>query len=142
MPKAVIQDLKDFGFTAEQFGTPADFDAYLQAVIDTAAAHAKDRVGATVYDAATSGDVTFGRLRAAETYYAAAELWRRRKQFFDAAAQAVNAESSERLIARYERNAGEAEGVADRAIALIGGETVTGALAVGRVETGLYSEVG
>lgn len=86
MAKATAQHLKDAGFRPEQFGTPADFDAYLAAILTDASTWVSDAVGDAVYAAATTG-VTLLRLKRAEICYTKAELWRRRAAFIDSNAQ-------------------------------------------------------
>lgn len=86
MSKATPANLQELGFTGEQFGTPGDFDAYLQAVLDDIALEVRGLIGAAVYDAASSGGsdtekLDFKRLKAVESYLAAAELWRRIEMF-------------------------------------------------------------
>lgn len=88
MAKAVIQDVVDIGFRAEQFGTPADFAApggYVERVLDDAATWAEGEVGAAAYAAATGLGAL--RLKKAELCFVRAELWSRRAGFIDSNSQ-------------------------------------------------------
>jgi hypothetical protein len=68
--KATPQDIKDLGFVTEEFGSPADFTAYIQAVLDEQEALLSDRVGA----AAMSVSSLATNIKRAEKCLAAAEL--------------------------------------------------------------------
>jgi hypothetical protein len=72
--KASPSSIKDLGFIAEEFGTPPDFDAFLQAVLDEQEALLSDRVGtATVANSLLATHVV-----RAEKCLTAAELLQRR----------------------------------------------------------------
>ena len=89
MPKAIIQNLKDEGFRAEQFGaeTGFDFDAFLTTLTAEAGRWAESKVGATLYAATVADSFAFDCLVRAETCHAAARLWKRRAGFVDSNAQ-------------------------------------------------------
>ncbi len=72
--KASPQDIKDLGFVTEEFGSPPDFDAYIQAVLDEQQALLSDRVGA----AAMSISSLATHIKRAEKCLTAAELLQRR----------------------------------------------------------------
>lgn len=90
-PKSTIQALLDEGFTADGFGSPADFTTdgtgYLARLLTLAGAWVAQRVGQTNYDATTDG-YAFQQMARAETMYASAVLWQRRTKFMDGAAAA------------------------------------------------------
>jgi hypothetical protein len=87
MAKATIQQIKDAGFRAEQFGTPPDWETadtgYLARLLADAATWAKAQVGATAYDGAAEGSIEELRLKQAELCFCKAELLRRRAVFLD-----------------------------------------------------------
>lgn len=145
MAKATTQDIKDFGFAAEQFGTPEDWDApatgFLARLLVGIAADVRHRAGASVYDASGTSGITHERLLKAEKYFAAAELWRRRAQFFEANMQAANAEGSERLVARFYANANECRDIADNELARLSSSTADSAISSSVVQSGAYPDV-
>lgn len=72
--KATPQDIKDLGFVSEEFGSPPDFTAYIQAILDEQEALLSDRVSAAAI--ANSALATY--VKRAEKCLAAAELLQRR----------------------------------------------------------------
>lgn len=142
MSKAMPNDVSDLGFAAAQFNLPADWDAYIQAVLDDAALEVEHAVGAAVYASATTG-LTFKRLKTAEVYFAAAELWRRREAF--ERADAVRARQSsgggETIGSRLLANADAMERQAWEQVAMVTGTSRDGALAVGVVESGAFASL-
>jgi hypothetical protein len=74
MSVVVPQDLKDLGFIAEGFGTPVDFETFLQNVIDEQEALLSDRIGADTFADTTVAN----QVKQAAKYLSAAELIQRR----------------------------------------------------------------
>ncbi len=145
MSKAAPADVENLGFAKEQFGSPSDWNAaggYLQDILDDVALEVKDEVGATVYDAASSGTLNFKRIKTAEAYFAAAELWRRRNQFFESAGAVSNSETDYLKQREFLSHATAAEAKAREELALVTAEPTDSGVKVGYVETGPYSEAG
>jgi len=144
MPKAVINDVVQMGFAAAQFDEPRDWDVaggFIDAVLSDAELRVVDAVSQAVYDAATSGSINFVRLRDAEKYFCAAELWRRRAQFIanESAANRTAQELDEELD-RCRKSTAYYEGQASKALDLVGRVTAMDAgLAMGVIETGSFS---
>jgi len=76
MSKVTPQNMKDLQFVAEQFGDPADFDAFLQGVINDQESILAGRVGDAVFNSAVP--VIASQVKAASVSMAAAELLQRR----------------------------------------------------------------
>ncbi len=76
MSKVTPQNMKDLQFVDEQFGTPADFDVFLQGVIDSQESLLTGRVGTTVFN--STDPVIAGQVKAASISMVAAELLQRR----------------------------------------------------------------
>jgi len=76
MSKVTPQNIKDLQFVAEQFGDPADFDAFLQGVINDQESILAGRVGDAVFNSAVS--VIASQVKAASVSLVAAELLQRR----------------------------------------------------------------
>lgn len=76
MSKLAPQALKDIQFSTEQFGTPADFDAFLQAIIDTQETLLLGRIGSTTFDSEDA--VVSTQVKQAALCLSAAELFKRR----------------------------------------------------------------
>lgn len=72
--KAIPQDIKDLGFTVEQFGAVADFDGFIQAILDEQEALLSGRAGA----AAVSSSTLAAQVKRAEKCLAGAEMLQRR----------------------------------------------------------------
>lgn len=109
MSKATTSNVINLGFDASQFGSPGDFAAYLQDVLDDVALRVRSLVGASTYDAASSSgtdaqQLDFMRIKNAEMYLAAGELWRRVEMY-------------ERTSANRGRSDGGAETIGSRALA-------------------------
>lgn len=145
MSKATPADVETLGFAKEQFGSPSDWNAaagYLQDILDDVALEVRDEVGATVYDAASSGTLNFKRIKTAEAYFAAAELWRRRKQYLEAAGAGNYTEAVDAQMRNCADSAAAAEAKAREELALVTTEPTGSGVKVGYVETGPYSEAG
>lgn len=148
-PKSTIQALQDEGFTADGFGSPADFDTagtgYLARVLVLAGAWAAQRVGQAVYDATTAG-YAFQQLARAETLYASAVLWTRRIKFMDGAATAGLQADQYKVIQYLQKQADTAmqaafDSVAEalRALGLDAADATPGSnLSTSTVETGRF----
>lgn len=144
MSIATTQQLKDYGFKAEQFGSPADFDVYLQDILTAAATWASPEVGSSVYSAAESAGsgTNWEAIGKAEKYKAIAELWRRRAAFIDGSATQAEGDPTPVLIARYEKSAKDYEDLARQQLARVSGDDPTSGsgVAIGHVQTGPFTE--
>lgn len=144
--KVKIQDITDAGFRAEQFGTPADWEAesagYLSRLIARAEQWAIGRFGAG-YSVVPADSTTHERLRAAELCWVSGHLWKRRAAFVDSNA-ASSREGLDYLNRReYELQASRAFECADDNMALALGITAAGTgAALSHVETGPYAAEG
>jgi len=85
-PKATHDDLLDEGFTAIQFGVvDANFNAWLDKVLLSAALWVEQKCGAPVYAAMPAGSYAEDCARKAEVAYASSVLYRRRYTAVDTA---------------------------------------------------------
>ncbi len=147
MPKVTVQEVKDAGFRAEQFGTPASFDLYLETIIADAGTWSSDQVGAAVYAATTSG-IGLLRLRRAELCFVKAQLWRNRMAFLDGNAQSSLEGNASAANERktYEQHAADADLCADYWLLQFttnGNAPAAGSGAVmGHITTGPFAGVG
>jgi len=149
-PKATIQALQDEGFTADGFGSPADFatpdTGYLARVLVLAGAWCAQRVGQDNYDAVQSSDYAFQQMARAETLYASAVLWQRRIKFMDGAATAGLQADQYKVIQYLQKQADAAmqsafDSVAEalRALGLDAADATPGsAMSTSTVETGRF----
>lgn len=143
MGKAAAQNLTDAGFRAEQFGTPADFAAYVGAILADASTWASAAVGTTTYANATG--LAELNLKRAEIAFAKAELWRRRAAFIDANAESSLETANVAYLNRreYLAHATAADDEAQRYIDLVlsGGDVTAlgGGVAMGYAETGPFA---
>ncbi len=139
MAKAKPKDVTALGFSGQQFGSPGRWDVpngYIAGIINVMAQEVADRVGQTAYDAATG--LALERMRQAEIWLTAAELWRRMEQFERADLNMARSDGgAETISSRLLKNAEAAEERAEQWLARITGG---GGLAVGYVQTGPYSE--
>jgi hypothetical protein len=149
-PKASVQDMKDEGFTASQFGSPADFDTattgYLAKVLKSAGLWVEQKMGVATYAALPVGSYAEDCARQAEVGYATAELYRRRYTFVESNASSALAKDQAMVLTELRRRAAEAlqtalywlgEGM--RASGVDDGAVYDGSgLASGVVETGRY----
>lgn len=113
MPKASIQHALDYGFRAEQFGTPDDFPTastgYLARVLADAEQLVRANVGNAAYDAVIdTGSLAWTRLRRAEECAMRAELWARRAAFIDASSLQAMDKAAWQERRQYERQASAA----------------------------------
>lgn len=142
MGKAAAQDLIDAGFRAEQFGTPADFSAYLTAILGDASTWASAAVGTTTY--ANASGLAELNLKRAEIAFAKAELWRRRAAFIDGNAESALETANLAYLNRreYLAQAAAADDEAQRYIDLVlaGGDATAlgGGVAMGYAESGPF----
>ncbi len=142
MGKAAAQDLIDAGFRAEQYGTPADFSAYVTAILVDASTWASAAVGTTTY--ANAAGLSLLNLKRAEIAFAKAELWRRRAAFIDANAESALETANLAYLNRreYLAQATAADDEAQRYIDLVlsGGDALAtvGGIAMGYAETGPF----
>lgn len=144
MPKAVISDLTSVGFRQEQFGDPADWSAaggYLEQVLADASLEVQEAVGANSYAAATAGTLKYKRMRRAEVYFSAAELWRRIEQFERSNAQLGRESQEESTASRALANAERYDQLAMAEIRGLTGSDLQSGVAIGYVETGHFAEV-
>lgn len=145
MPKAAISDVTDFGFRAEQFGSPADFmtatTGYVARVLNDVALVVEDHVGAIAYAAATG--VQLFNIKSAEKFLAAAELWRRREAFRDSNTRIGGGDAGiETIGSRFLESASKMEELALDHLAKASSTTAVGGVSVGAVESGPYPAVG
>ncbi|MDH4319880.1 MAG: hypothetical protein OEV73_00125 [Desulfobulbaceae bacterium] len=114
MGKVSLDDIKNLGFTPEQFSlTAATFDAWLQGVIDEQAMLLEVRVGATAYASAVTATAAY--VKRAEKCLVAAELFQRR--IVSIAGNAVpNGQEPETTALDKQKRAmlAEAQGLIDR----------------------------
>lgn len=150
MSKATTLNIEALGFIAQQFGTPADFTAYLTDVLDDVALRVRALVGASGYDAASASgseaeQLNFVRLKNAEMYLSAAELWRRVEIF--ERTRAVKGRSdggAETIGSRALTNAEAMEERADTFLMEMGvslAGATSGGFAVGVNESGIFEAV-
>lgn len=150
-PKSTIQALLDEGFTADGFGTPADFatagTGYLARLLTLAGAWVAQRVTQTTYDATTdSTSYAFQQMARAETLYASAVLWARRTKFMDGAATAGLQADQYKIIQYLQKQADSAmqaafDSVAEalRALGMDAADATPGSnLSTSTVETGRF----
>lgn len=142
MPKATPQNVIDLGFSATQFNSPADFNAYITAILDDVELEVTEEVSAAVYAAATSGSLNFKRIKTAEVYFTAAELWRRIEQF-ERANMSVGrgGDQVETISSRMLKNAEEAEAKAWAELAKVTGNDGSTGMAAGHLQSGRLSTV-
>lgn len=76
MSKVAPQDLKDLQFSTEQFGQPADFDTFLQGIIDIQETLLSGRIGSATFDSAEA--IVAAQVKNASLSLSAVELFRRR----------------------------------------------------------------
>lgn len=138
MAKATTQDIEAIGFTATQFGDPADWSdvsGYLDALLTAAALEVREAIGASTYDGAGSGSFTEHRIIEAEKYLVAAELWRRRAVFIERATVTGQRDSSVDEQTRCYKNAMAAEDAAWNYLEVLGATTRYGGISQSVVET-------
>ncbi|MGN6235001.1 hypothetical protein [Dyella sp.] len=152
-PKASVDDLKDEGFTASQFGSPTDFDTaatgYLAKVLKSAGLWVEQKLGAPTYAALVDSTYAWDCARQAEVGYASAELYRRRYTFVESNASSALAKDQAMVLTELRRRAAEALdnakywlGEAMRASGVDDSALYDGSgLATGVVETGRYASV-
>lgn len=140
MPKATNTDITALGFDASQFGAPADFAAYIDAILASVEIFVSDAVGSSVYSGASGA--TLERIKQAEINLAAAELWHRIEIFERANASVGLSDNGAETISS--RALKTAEAFEARAWQHLGelGASQDGRLAVGYNETGPYTEAG
>jgi hypothetical protein len=143
MGKAAAQDLINAGFRAEQFGMPADFSAYVTAIVTDASTWASAAVGTTTYANATG--LPLLNLKRAEIAFTKAELWRRRAAFIDANAESAMETANTAYLNRreYLAQAAAADDEAQRYLDLVlsnGDATALGGgVAMGYAESGPFA---
>ncbi|MDQ2069321.1 hypothetical protein [Natronospira bacteriovora] len=134
-------DLKNSGFTAEQFpGHDGEFTEYLKGVLADARMEVVGVIGEAKYTELKEGDESNAKFQArqAERYFATAELWRRRKQYSDSSAMNARETGFRNLYADFEKNAQRAEEMAWSYLDLLKGPTRgTTHLQTGTVHSGL-----
>lgn len=149
-PKATIADLQDEGFTASQFGMPADFDTpasgYLARVLKSASLWVEQKCGATVYGTMPAGSYAEDSARQAEVQYSSMVLFRRRYAYYESNAASGSNKDEAMVLAELRRKAEAALqnalywlGEALRASGVDDSTLFDGTgLAAGVVETGRY----
>lgn len=148
-PKATIADLQDEGFTAAQFGMPADFatsTGYLARVLKSASLWVEQKCGAAVYAAMVDGSYAEDSARQAEVQYAAMVLYRRRYAYYESNAASGSNKDEAMVLAELRR---QAEAALQNALYWLGealrasnvddsGLYDGSGMAAGTVETGRY----
>lgn len=150
MPKATEANVIDLGFAAQQFGGPAEFatpgSGYVALILADVALEVEAEVGSSTYtDANASGTVeqklAFKRIKNAEMYLTAAQLWRRIEQFERQNKVAGReGDGAETISSRALRNAEEYEAMGWEQISLITGTRRGSGFSTGTVETGHFPE--
>jgi hypothetical protein len=106
-PKASIADLQDEGFTATQFGGPADFatpaTGYLARVLKSASLWVEQKCGPVVYAAMPTGSYAEDSARQAEVQYASMVLFRRRYAYYESNAVSGNNKDEAMVLAELRR---------------------------------------
>lgn len=139
MTKATNTEVKDFGFTPEMFqlADAAALDDYIDTLLTDIALQVEDKVGSTIYDSPTA--VQTARLKKAETYLCAAELYRRREVFVHAEADTGGREQAEAVKSLYLQRAQEFEGLAETELGRVNSGYPGSGVATGYTETGPYT---
>lgn len=151
MPKATAADVINLGFNANQFGGLTDFateaTGYVAVIVSDVALEVENEVGSSVYAAADSGGtaeqkLNFKRLKMAEIYLSAAELWRRLESFERGQQlQALSQGGTETIGSRALNTASKFEQAGWDEVENITGSPRAGGISVGTVETGMYSSL-
>lgn len=152
MSKATPTDLIQLGFDAGQFGDPTDWDVtepagYLQQIIDWMALEVMDQVGDALYTAASPDgtpleQLQYKRLRTAESYRGAAELWRRIEMFErQTIVQGRGENKAETIGSRALNNAELMDARADGEIERVTVRSLIGGIATGTIESGMFKAV-
>jgi len=152
VPKATAKNVIDLGFQAEQFGKPADFNTettgYVALVLIDQSLEVENHVGATIYAAADAGGsleqkLNFKRIKNAEMYLTASELWLRIEAHERKSLVAGrNSKGNETIGSRALKNAEELEEKASNELVLIAGVPFRNAsISGGAVESGHFSAV-
>ena len=132
------------GFAKEQFGSPADdFTTYLTSLLDEIELLVKDIVG-DEYDDATTDSIAEMRLRYAEKYFAAGELWRRIEIVERRNNNLSRSDGGQETVSsRPLRNAERYEDIAWDYLSYFGisRETYRGGISVGFSESGPFAAV-
>lgn len=152
MPKASIQDVLDLGFSPVQFNGDGEFDTEdtgtVARLLADVSLEVRAEVGAATYDAADSAGTDtqklhHKRLKDAERFLAAADLWRRIEGFERQMRVAGReGDGAETIGSRQLANADAYEARAWAELGRITGATREGGISVGYVESGPYAEVG
>lgn len=139
MPKATNEQLKAKGFSEKQFGNPADFDSFLDDVLEDAEKEVRAEIGGDVYSGVVADSDEAFYITQAELGLSIAELWRRRKQYGDQSAMNGRTSQFTSVYADWERNAAKAEERAWAYIEMLGGGRRSGShLATGTTGTSLF----
>jgi len=151
MPLATEQNVIDLGFSAKQFGDPADFSAadtgYVALVLKDQALEVESEVGSGVYASAKANGtleekLLFKRIKNAEVYLSAAELWRRVEQYEREATVSGRSETgAETIGSRALKDAEKAEDKAWQEISLITGRSRIASFSGGVIESGHFDSV-
>ncbi|MDY6981161.1 MAG: hypothetical protein SV201_14900 [Pseudomonadota bacterium] len=150
MPKATAANVINLGFASEQFGDPTGFEdedtGYVALILADVALEVEAEVGSTAYTDADAGGtaaqkLAFKRLKHAEMYLTAAQLWRRIEQYErQSKVQGREGSGAETISSRMLNNASEYEAMAWDELALITGTRRSGSSSFGTVETGHFPE--
>lgn len=139
MAKASNSDVKNFGFSFQMFelADEAALDAYIDAILTDISSIVSDRVGSSTYTAATGADAA--RLKKAETYFAAAELYRRREGFERSEIDLSGQDNQGPPASLYLQSAKEFEALAETELGNVNTGYPGSGIAVGFKETGPYT---
>jgi len=125
MSKVLPQEIKDLQFFAEQFGSPADFEAFLQGIIDTQEGQLSGLIGVSTFDSVTASIVA--RVKQAAISLVAVELFRRRINRLSGNADADTAA----IIAVLQKAKKEYQADADAVIGLLSSPSPDAAMSDG-----------
>jgi len=153
MPKAAAADVIELGFNETQFNAPTNWaqesaGGYVYDILADQALEVEGAVGSVTYAAASATGtdtekLNFSRIRRAEMYLTAAQLWRR-IEAFERGNKAIDhtaISSRENPQSRPLANADAAEQEAWYLVGLITGEPRDGALSTKYVQSGRLSTV-
>jgi len=139
MSKADHDDVKNFGFAPEMFrlSTDSELNNYIDDILADISSIVSDRIGSSTYSAASDADLAY--LKKAETYFAAAELYRRREGFEKAELDLAGQDNQNTTESSYLKRAAEFEAIAETQLGNVNTGYPGSGIAVGFKETGPYT---
>lgn len=152
MPKATEKNVIDLGFDKSQFRGVDDFNTvdtgYVALILIDQSLEVEHEVGTVIYSAAKVGGTTeeklnFKRIKNAEMYLTAAELWRRIEHHErEATVKSRESNGNETIGSRAIKNAETFEQKAWNELVLITGVNSRNAsISVGAVESGPFDSI-